>query len=79
MTSSALLDYYIRRIMEWAIKRLPTAEEMTSEQRRDEVEWLIDRANEMCDADQVPGVYIRIGKQKYAELVQEDKIEKVMH
>ena len=53
---------------------------MTQEERSEQVNLLIRRANELCGHDRVPGRYIRIGEQKYAELVEKDKtIDRTKH
>jgi len=68
------LTYYLHRIKSWFLKIRPDPESMTSEERRDELKWVMDRANAICALEKHPGIYIRIGKEKYAQLVEQDRI-----
>lgn len=48
----------------------------TAEERRKQLERLIDRANAICELENVPGVYIRIDEEKYAQLVEQDRLNR---
>ena len=65
-----VLEYHWQRLKEWALNQDANPNSMTPQERGEELGRLLNRANDLCDADKIPGRYIRIDKRSYSRWIE---------